>query len=95
MFPAMPPDIEKYRRYVDGFDLSEERKVELIHTVWAIMESFVDRAFGLHPVQLCRSASPAGDSNAAADQIDSEVHSLDGEFRDAAGDSAGEKDVEP
>ncbi|QLH40629.1 MAG: hypothetical protein HWD60_19165 [Defluviicoccus sp.] len=48
---VMPPDLEKYRPYVDGFDLSEAQKAELIHSVWAIMESFADRAFGLHPVQ--------------------------------------------
>lgn len=47
----MQPDIEKYRPYVDGFDLTEDQKVELIHTVWHIMESFVDRAFGMDSTQ--------------------------------------------
>lgn len=49
----MTPDIEKYRAYVDGFDLPEERKIELIHTVWQMMQSFADRAFGDDPVQTC------------------------------------------
>lgn len=49
----MTPDTEKYRAYVDGFDLTEERKIELIHTVWRIMQSFADRAFGDDPVQTC------------------------------------------
>lgn len=46
-----PPDVEKYRRYVDKFDLPEERKIELIHTVWQVVEGFAYRAFGLDPVQ--------------------------------------------
>ena len=58
----MPPDIEKYRKHVDRFDLSEDQKVELIHTVWRFMESFADRAFGLDSVHLisdCRSVKVA------------------------------------
>ena len=47
----MPPDIEKYRRYVDHFDISEEKKIDLIHTVWRMMQSFVDRAFGIDSTQ--------------------------------------------
>lgn len=47
----MTPDIDKYRRFVDRFDLSEEQKIELIYTVWRIMEGFAYRAFGLDPVQ--------------------------------------------
>ncbi len=49
----MSIDIKKYRKYVDDFDLTEGQKVELIQTVRSIMESFVDKAFGLHPVQQC------------------------------------------
>ncbi|MFQ5443813.1 MAG: hypothetical protein ACE5EK_04265 [Nitrospinales bacterium] len=47
----MSLDLNKYRKYVDDFDLTEEEKTELIQTVFSIMESFVDQAFGLHPVQ--------------------------------------------
>lgn len=52
--PVMPmkPDLEKYRAFVDGFDLSDAEKTDLIHTVWRIMEGFVDRAFGLDPATL-------------------------------------------
>lgn len=50
----MTLNINKYRKYVDDFDLPEDKKVELLQTVWSIMESFVDKAFGLHPVQQCR-----------------------------------------
>lgn len=50
---VMPLDLEKYRPYVDHFDLSDAQKAELIQTVWSMMESFVDQAFGTHPVQQC------------------------------------------
>ncbi len=46
------PDIEKYRGFVNHFDLTDEQKVELIHIGWMMAESFVDRAVGGDPVQL-------------------------------------------
>jgi hypothetical protein len=49
--PMLKPDIDKYLPYVDHLDLTQEEKIELIHTVWHISEVFVDRAFGLHPSQ--------------------------------------------
>ncbi len=67
----MQPDIEKYRKYVNQFDLSEERKIELIHTVWRIMESFVDRAFGDDPVQQCLELKIEKDGQNSAIVIDS------------------------
>lgn len=38
-------DFEKYRHHVDGFDLSEEQKEELLLTVWRLVENVVDRSF--------------------------------------------------
>ena len=48
----MSPDLEKYRPYVAGFDLTPEQQDQLIHSLWVIMESFADHAFGIHPAQL-------------------------------------------
>ncbi len=48
---VMPLDIQKYLHRVEKYDLSDERKRELIQTVWKTMESFVDRAWGIHPLQ--------------------------------------------
>ncbi len=48
---VMPLDISKYTRFVEGFDLSGKQKRELIQAVWQIMESFVDRGWGIHPLQ--------------------------------------------
>lgn len=49
--PGAGLDIEKYRHHVDHLDISEDQKVDLLRTVWRILESFADRAFGLHPAQ--------------------------------------------
>lgn len=48
------PDLDKYRRHVDHFDLSEHQKTELLRAIWLIMQSFVDRAFGDDPAQQYR-----------------------------------------
>jgi len=48
----MPPDFEKYRHYVDDYDLTEAQKESLIHIVHRMMENAVDRAFGDDSVQL-------------------------------------------
>lgn len=47
----MPLDIQKYTHFVEGFDLSDKQKRELIQAVWQIMESFADRSWGIHPLQ--------------------------------------------
>ena len=44
-------DVEKYRPYVDGFDLSYEEKDKLLEAIWSLLETFVDRSFTEHPVQ--------------------------------------------
>lgn len=49
----MPPCIDRYRKHVDHFDLSDHQKTELIHIVYHMMENFVERAFGDDDVQKC------------------------------------------
>lgn len=87
----LKPDVEKYRRYVDHFDISEKDKVELIHTVWRIMESFVDRAFGLDPVQQQRLLASAANSNDADDGLESKAPAAADAFERSANPSE-EKD---
>lgn len=57
----MKPDINKYLPMLDGMDLSREQKIKLIHDLWHIMQSFVDRAFGVHPLQQCRGINYKSD----------------------------------
>jgi hypothetical protein len=85
----MPPDLEKYRPYVDGFDLTEAQKVELIHTLWAIMESFVDRAFGLPSGQQECASRRLSDSNKPGNGVDCPGHELAIEFARADKDRRG------
>ncbi len=66
----MCSDIEKYRQYVDQFDLPEQEKVELINIVWRVMESFVDRAFNDDPVQHVQAIPRAKDALASDDVLD-------------------------
>lgn len=61
-FITLQPDIEKYRKYVDKFDMSEEAKIGLIHSVWNIMANRVDCAFGDDPVQHCLAQKTKMDS---------------------------------
>ena len=67
----MPLDIEKYRHYLNGCDLSEAEKIELIKSVWTILESFVDHAFGCHPIQHCGRALEHSDLHKAVDSLES------------------------
>ncbi|MCM2396148.1 hypothetical protein NBH19_08655 [Rhizobium sp. S95] len=56
--PAAVPlsvDLDKYRQHVAHLDMPEDRKTELLLSLYTIMRSFVDRAFGDDPVQQCRS----------------------------------------
>jgi len=44
------PNLEEYRPFTDGFDMTDEQKDELILTVWTILSRFVDESFGLRPI---------------------------------------------
>lgn len=78
----MPLDTQKYRHHVDKFDMPEDRKIALMESVWRIMESFVDRAYGVHPLQLCRQDSPSI-LQAPEKALESEILKLSSIFQDA------------
>ncbi len=68
----MPADFEKYRPFVDHFDLSESGKQELVNHVWAIMENSIDRALHSDPSQRAMAdASSVVDENVAKRAMDS------------------------
>lgn len=70
----MALDIEKYRHYVAGFDLSPEEQAELIRTVWMVLESFVDQAYGRHPHQHCRQDLQFKDLQDPLDLLESKTN---------------------
>ncbi len=53
---AVPKEFEKYLGHIADLDMPLSAKIELIRAVQAIMQSFVDRAFGDDPTQLALAA---------------------------------------
>ena len=72
--------------YLDEFDLSRVQKEQLICTVWGFMESAVDQAFGVHPVQHACGFSKEKNLQSPARQIDSAHISTSHKFGTAAND---------
>lgn len=50
--PSIGIDPAKYLAFLEDMDAPEEDKLELLSVVAAIVVSFVDMGFGVHPVQL-------------------------------------------
>ena len=68
----MQPDLNKYLPMLENMDLSREQKIELIHDLWNIMESFVDRAYGIHPIQKVTKKNHVSDLQDSAKDIESD-----------------------
>ena len=49
--PRLNIDWDAYLPFFEDQDIPEAQKRELIEALWAIMVSFVDLGFGIHPVQ--------------------------------------------
>jgi hypothetical protein len=49
---------ETYRHHLAALNLSQEHENDIMDTVWNIMASHVDQAFGMHPAQLSRGKAP-------------------------------------
>jgi len=44
-------DLEPYREDLKDFDLDDTQKLEFVNAMLRIVEHFVDKAFGKHPIQ--------------------------------------------
>lgn len=53
----MPLDLNTYKPYLDGFDLTEDQKTAMIEALWSIAEEVTDLAYGLHATQLIQIAN--------------------------------------
>lgn len=51
-----PEELKELRKEIASLDIPEERQDELIRLIDSIVISWIDQAFGLHPVQLSLSA---------------------------------------
>jgi len=57
--PTLTFDIEEFQHHLDGSDLTETEKEELLKTLWEIICEFVLFGFGVHPVQQIKSTDNA------------------------------------
>lgn len=67
----MTLDVEKYKPFLAGMNLSDQEQTELIRSVWAIMHGFVDQAFGHHPNQQCGKTLEHSDLQSSIDSLES------------------------
>lgn len=82
-YPGMPPlDVDKYRKYVDHFDITEERKVELLQTLWSIMYAFVQAGYGVDSIHRALPALADFSSEAESDELEGTIAA--DEFNDVA-----------
>lgn len=64
-------DAQKYLKYLDACDLTEEQKVERIESIRKIFEDRIDIAFGTHPVQQCLGDSSEKDLQSQNEAVES------------------------
>lgn len=50
-YKTLTLDVEYYQSFLDDKDIPEDKKCELIATLWHIVVSFVDLGLGIHPLQ--------------------------------------------
>lgn len=50
-FKPLTLDVEFYQSFLDDADIPEDKKRELIETLWQIVVNFIDLGFGIHPLQ--------------------------------------------
>ena len=75
---TVPAEFEKYLGHIAHLDIPLAARIELIRAVRAIMQSFVDRAFGEDPTQLALAAAHE-ESDA---EFDSDMIGLSSDNRD-------------
>ncbi len=70
--PSLPGapllDLERYRKYLKGLDLSDAQTAELLETLRSILSAFVEQAFAVDSVLLARPQHQDGpaETDAAA-----------------------------
>ena len=51
LFTNIKIDAKRFEPYLDDPDLTQAEREELLETIYAIVLSFVDLGFGIHPIQ--------------------------------------------
>lgn len=50
-FKSLTLDVDYYQSFLDDADIPEDKRRELIETLWQIVVNFIDLGFGIHPLQ--------------------------------------------
>ena len=53
----VPFDPDKYRHFIDDYDLTYEQKNELLRIIAEIMRQFIDLGFNIHPIQCAQGTN--------------------------------------
>ena len=53
-------DVERYQSYLDGMDVSDERKEEFLRALFSIVMTFAELGFGVSPTQQVEVQEPCG-----------------------------------
>ncbi|MEO1151836.1 MAG: hypothetical protein AAFW83_12745 [Pseudomonadota bacterium] len=56
--PVVSVDVDAYAHFLDGADLTETQKEELLQALWSIIVEFVSLGFGVHPIQQAMGDDP-------------------------------------
>ena len=65
--PALTIDVDHFQQFLNCPDIPEERKREMIETIWSIVVSVIDLGFGVHPLQQAQQSS--SDPSVSKDSI--------------------------
>lgn len=65
-------DAARYRSYFEGSGLSDAEMDERIIQLWLILKSFLDRAIGADPTQICLGLRDQRDSIEASNHVEFE-----------------------
>ena len=68
----MGPDYEKYRPLLDEFNLADDKRDEFIDVMWALLDSFVARAYGTDAVQKVVDKQRRNSGKADSDEVKSD-----------------------
>ncbi|KPP80594.1 MAG: hypothetical protein HLUCCA04_13155 [Oceanicaulis sp. HLUCCA04] len=68
----MGPDYEKYRPLLDEFNLADDKRDEFIDVMWALLDSFVARAYGTDAVQKVVDKQRRSSGKADSDEVKSD-----------------------
>ncbi len=59
-YKTLTLDIDYYQSFLDDADIPDDKKQELIETLWNIVVQFVDMGYGIHPLQQASNTAENG-----------------------------------